>query len=79
MKHPQHHLPTTTVQAYVATDGSLWLNEDECLERNQELSSELHEHIYHRCFLDDTSCYTTETIAEYIIEHFDKIKTILGK
>lgn len=72
-------LPTTTVQAYVATDGSLWLDEDECLGRNQELSSELYEHIYHKCLLDDTSCYTTETIAEYIIEHFDKIKAILGK
>ena len=79
MSKPTSTLPTTTVQAYVATDGSLWLNEQECLGRNQELSSELHEHIYHQCLLDETSCYTTETIAEYIIEHFDEIKSILGQ
>jgi len=27
---------TTQVQAYVANDGSLWLDETECLEHNQE-------------------------------------------
>jgi len=71
--------PTTQTTAYVANDGSLWLDEAECLSHNQELTSELYDHIYHHCLLDDTGCYTTETISAYILEHFDKIKAILKK
>jgi len=71
--------PTTQVQAYVANDSSLWLDEAECLSHNQELASELYNHIYHHCLLDDTGCYTAETVSEYIIEYLDEIKSILKK
>lgn len=83
MKHPQHRLPTTQVTAYVATDGSLWLNENECLVHNRTLRApeelSLHGHVWDECRVDSTGVYTTGTITDYIIQHFDEIKAILGK
>jgi hypothetical protein len=73
-------LPTTTVQAYVATDGSLWLDEDECLDKNRELANEsLRVHIKENCNGDGCGKYDMYDTADYIRHHFDEIKTILGK
>ena len=73
-------LPTTQVTAYVATDGSLWLNEDECLDKNRQLKDQkLYSHINNCCTGADAQTADTSDILEYIIEHFDEIKTILGK
>jgi len=77
MKQPT---PTTQVLAYVANDGSLWLDEAECLERNQELSSTLFDHVYHNCLMDEESDgFTSEDVTKYIVEYFDEIRSILGK
>lgn len=73
-------LPTTTVQAYVATDGSLWLNEDECLEKNRLLKDhKLYSHINNRCSCANSQTADTTDILEYIRMYFDEIKSILGK
>jgi hypothetical protein len=75
MKQPT---PTTQVTAYVATDGSLYLSEDECLDKNAELQG--------NNLLDSIDKYMgysrtldSEEISEYIRLNFDEIKSILGK
>jgi len=80
MIHPQHHIPTTTVQAYVATDGSLWLNEDECLEKNRLITwDKLNTHICENCETEQYEGSHSDHITSYIIHNFDEIKTILEK
>jgi hypothetical protein len=72
--------PTTQVTAYVATDGSLYLNEDECLDKNAELlNMKLREHIEQWCDGVENARADTHDVAYYISSRFDEIKTILGK
>jgi hypothetical protein len=80
MTHSTYTLPTTQVTAYVATDGSLWIDEDECLDKNRELTNEsLRVHIKENCNGDYDGKYDMYDTADYIRYHFDEIKAILGK
>jgi hypothetical protein len=75
MKQPT---PTTQVLAYVATDGSLYLNEDDCLDKNAELQSDnLRNHLDK--YMGYSQALDSEEISKYIRLNFDEIKTMLGK
>jgi hypothetical protein len=72
--------PTTQVHAYVANDGSLWLDEAECLDKNQKLrDSNLFQHINSLCEGAQIDRAKNTAILEYILTYFDEIKTILKK
>ena len=73
-------LPTTQVTAYVATDGSLWLNGDECLDKNRQLKDQkLLQHIDNLCEGARMDRADTGAILEYILLYSDEIKSILEK
>jgi hypothetical protein len=73
MKQPT---PTTQVTAYVATDGSLYLDEAECLDKNVELqSANLLNHLDK--YMGYSRTLDSEEILEYIRLNFDEIKSIL--
>jgi hypothetical protein len=70
--------PTTQVTAYIATDVSLWLDEDECLYKNAELlNMKLREHIERWCDGVEIARANTHDVAYYISNRFDEIKSIL--
>jgi hypothetical protein len=75
MKQPT---PTTQVLAYVATDGSLYLNEDECLDKNAALQSDNLLNSIDK-YMGYSRTLDSEEISEYIRLNFDEIKSILGK